>query len=274
MTGLSLALGDRRYRVDAGRPIDISIPLDFAGAQPNHFGAAPARSRPLTAGGFVGDTREGGSCNCEIVELTPHCNGTHTECIGHVTKERLSVADRAREPLLAAVLLSVETIAAADSDETTDPAPRPGDRLVTAAELARAAGRLESPCAAALIIRTRPNDASKLSRRYGEPELPAFLSLEAVRWVVALGVRHLLVDLPSIDRSHDEGRLAGHRVFWGLPPGGTDAATAERPEGTITELVYVADEVPDGRYALSLQIAPFRTDAAPSRPLLFPLVAP
>ena len=278
MTGLRLVAGETGLRVAAERAVDLSIPLEFDGPQPNHFGAPPASARPLTAGGFVGDTRRGGSCNCDVLELTPHCNGTHTECVGHLTGERLSVAERAREPLLDALLLSVETPAAHHSDETADPAPQPGDRLVTAAALAQAAARLgpddRARASDALVIRTLPNDASKRHRRYEGPALPPFLSLEAITWIVERGVRHLLVDLPSIDRSHDEGRLAGHRAFWGLAPGATTAATAERPEATITELVYVPDDVPDGRYGLSLQIAPFRLDAAPSRPLLFPLETP
>jgi arylformamidase len=276
VSGLLAVLDDCRYRIDPGSAIDISIPLDFQGAQPSHFGAPPARSRPLAAGGFVGDTRRGGSCNCEILELTPHCNGTHTECIGHVTGERLFVSERAREPLVGALLLSVTPGPAETAGETADPAPRAGDRLVTAAALAQAAGRVPGSGAgaavSALVIRTLPNDPGKRARNYGDGAVPPYLSLEAMRWIVALGVRHLLVDLPSVDRSHDQGRLAGHRVFWGLPPGGTDAAAAARPETTITELVFVADEVPDGRYALSLQLPPFLTDAAPSRPLLYPAV--
>jgi kynurenine formamidase len=277
VSGLRIEVDGQALRVDAGAALDISIPLDFQGPQPNHFGAPAATSRPLAAGGFVGDTRRGGSCNCEVIELTPHCNGTHTECVGHVTGERLNVADRAREPLLAAWLLSVETTSAPDDRETADPEPQPGDRLVTAAALAAAAAQLpgdHGPRIEALVIRTLPNDASKQTRRYGESGLPPFLTLEAVRWIVDRGVRHLLVDLPSIDRSHDEGRLAGHRAFWGLPPGSADATAAARPEATITEMVYVHDDIPDGRYALSLQIAPFRLDAAPSRPLLYPLEAP
>jgi hypothetical protein len=271
MTAASIVLDDARFALDAGAAIDISIPLDFHGPQPNHFGAPPARARPLAAGGFVGDTRRGGSCNCEVLELTPHCNGTHTECVGHLTGERLSVAERAREPLVRALLLSVTPAPAAASGESAEPAPLPGDRLVTAAALTAAAAVLGGGGrpAPALVIRTLPNGADKRSRVYGE-EVAPYLSLEAMRWIVARGVRHLLVDLPSVDRGHDEGRLAGHRVFWGLPPGASDAAAAVRPEATITELVYVPDGAADGRYALSLQLPPFVSDAAPSRPLLYP----
>jgi arylformamidase len=101
--------------------------------------------------------------------------------------------------------------------------------------------------------------------------VPAYFSLEAMALVAALGVEHLLVDLPSVDRLMDEGRLAGHRVFWGLPAGCVDPARATRPGATITEMIFVPDHVPDGLYALSLQIAAWASDAAPSRPVLYPV---
>ena len=277
MSDVTLAIGTDRYRVLNSQAVDISIPLDFAGPQPNHFGAPRARAVALEAGDFVGDTREGGSCNCETLVLTPHCNGTHTECIGHVTGERISVADRAREALIGAALLSTGLVSAESCGERADPMPQPGDQLVTAAELERAATRLGGAAALAgvhaLVLRTLPNEADKASRDYDDSPMPAFLTLDAMRWVVELGVRHLLVDLPSVDRSHDQGRLSAHREFWGLAPGATKEASASRPDATITEMVFAADTVADGLYALSLQIAPFVTDAAPSRPLLFPLEA-
>jgi arylformamidase len=277
VTAQFVTLDDERYRIDPAAAIDISIPLDFHGAQPSHFGAPPARARPLAAGGFVGDTRRGGSCNCEVLELTPHCNGTHTECIGHVTGERNWVSERVREALVSALLLSVKPVPATACDESADPEPHPDDRVVTAIALAEAAGRLGETGpprgVAALVVRTLPNGSDKRTRDYGGPNAPPYLTLEAMRWVVDMGIRHLLVDLPSVDRSHDQGRLAGHRIFWGLPSGGTDAGAATRPDATITELVFVANEVPDGRYALSLQLPPFLTDAAPSRPLLYPPAA-
>jgi hypothetical protein len=38
---------------------------------------------------------------------------------------------------------------------------------------------------------------------------------------------------------------------------------------TITEMIFVADEVEDGTYLLNLQIASFENDASPSKPILF-----
>ena len=138
------------------------------------------------------------------------------------------------------------------------------------AALAAALREFETAGNQALVVRTTPNGADKRTRRY-EGESPApFLTLEAARYLVELGVEHLLVDLPSIDRAHDGGLLAAHRIFWGLPEGCRDGALAARPAATITELVYAPDEVGDGLYLMSLQVPAFSGDAAPSRPLLYP----
>jgi hypothetical protein len=56
-----------------------------------------------------------------------------------------------------------------------------------------------------------------------------------------------------------------------MPPGANRVADAKRPRATITELIYVPAEVNDGLYLLNLQVAPFVADAAPSRPVLYPL---
>ena len=271
MSGLTMQVGVRQYGVGSEPVADVSLPLDFHGAQPSHFAAPMAHARPLQIGGFVGDTSEGGSCNCEVITLTPHCNGTHTECVGHVTDDPVSIARLGLVPLLPALLLSVPTYTAADCGESADPAPIADDQLVTARALDQALGRCAAEPLQALLIRTLPNDVGKRTRDYGAGALPPFLSLQAIHLLLEWDVRHLLVDLPSIDRAHDEGRLAGHRRFWGLPPGGVSSADATRPDATITEMIYVPDEVPDGIYALSLQLAPFVADATPSRPLLFGL---
>jgi len=103
---LTVEIAGRRWRV--GRQgHDLSIPLEFDAPQPTFFGAAPAAATAVTAGSFVGDVQRGGSCNCATHTLTPHCNGTHTECVGHVTAERLSVRDLSGEHFNPALLVSV-----------------------------------------------------------------------------------------------------------------------------------------------------------------------
>ena len=90
-----------------------------------------------------------------------------------------------------------------------------------------------------------------------------------MRFIVEKNVKHLLVDLPSIDRMFDEGKLSNHRIFWNVGQGSFETSEASFINNTITELIFVPDEVEDGNYLLNLQIAPFVADASPSRPLLF-----
>jgi len=255
------------------RPLDLSIPLQFDGPQPAFFGADGAQALTLQAGSFVGDVRRGGSVNCARYSLTPHCNGTHTECIGHITRERVSVRDAANHHLVPAILLSVAPQAVSDTSERSHPVPRPGDRLITRAALQYAARDCQPFAGGGLVVRTLPNDTTKLARNYDTVEVPPYFSAEAMGWIVDHDIRHLVVDLPSVDRSADEGLLTAHRLYWGVPPGSTSAAGATRPDATITELAYADSSVADGRYLLNLQVAPFDADAAPSRPVLYPLVA-
>ena len=259
------ALG-RSYEADVGKPLSLAIPLDFAGAQPSCFDAPRAAAQPLRAGGFVGDTRAGGSCNCEVVTLTPHCNGTHTECVGHVTDDRVAVSERVPGGLVLARLVTVAPEAASGSTESSDPQPSPDDRLITAVALAAACARAGEPLPSALVVRTTGEDPH---RDYRGPAPAPFLTREAAAWLVARGIDTLVLDLPSADRADDGGWLTAHRIFFGLPPGSRRAADATRPRASITELAWIGPAVPDGLYLLDLQMPPFLADAAPSRPLLF-----
>ncbi len=268
---IELALGGQRYRADLTRPAHLAIALDFAGEQPSFFGAAPAQAEPFRAGTFVGDVGAGGSCMCSTYTLTPHCNGTHTECVGHVVRDPVSLHAIATESLLVARLITVAPVAAAGSGEHSDPPALAGDCWITA-ELLQRTGTTALPGCNALIIRTLPNAPDKRQRHYdADANLPAYFSSEAMGWIVAQGYSHLVVDLPSVDRAADEGKLTCHRIFWGLPPGSTRYSAAMRPHATLTELAYVDSAVVDGLYLLNLQLAPFATDVAPSRPVLYPL---
>jgi len=261
----------RRLIADLADPLSIAVPLDFCGPQPGFHGAPRAGSAPLRVAGFVGDSREGGSCNCEQVTLVPHCNGTHTECVGHLTDERVSIAETLRGGMHLALLVSVRPVEATATEEGSDPAPAAGDRLVTAAALAAGLAAHATLRPQALVVRTLPNGAGRMSQQYAGPAPAAYLSREAAGWLVEQGIEHLVLDLPSADRADDHGRLTAHRRFFGLPPGSRRASEAARPRATITELAFVAPTLHDGWYLLDLQIPPFLSDAAPSRPVLYPV---
>jgi kynurenine formamidase len=267
---LNIEIAGRRWRT-TGRAHDLSIALAFNGVQPSFFGAAQATASPIATGGFVGDVRRGGSCNCATYSLTPHCNGTHTECIGHVVEERVSVRDVAREHLHPALLVSIAPVEQSATHEVSDPRPRAGDRLITQASLQASVGKQALTSFSALVVRTLPNPPSKRYTDYDAGEAPPYFTADAMRWIVDHGVRCLVVDAPSIDRANDEGRLNCHRIFWGLPAGGKSVSAASRADAVITELAYIDSEIADGVYLLNLQVAPFVADAAPSRPILLPL---
>lgn len=263
-----LEVAGREISVDLARPFDLSIELDFQGPQVRHFGAPRASAQPFSVPGFSGSVVRGASCNCESITLVPHCNGTHTECAGHLTREGMHAHRIVPRPFVPALLLSVTPVAVTETRESTDPHPQPDDRLLTARAL-RAGWPATLPFTPqGLVIRTLPNEAAKRTCDYSDTT-PPYLTREAAHCLVERGIEHLVIDLPSIDRARDEGRLTAHRVFFGLPAGETALARAARSQCTVTELVYVPDAAIDGPYLLSLQVPAIGGDAVPSRPLLY-----
>jgi hypothetical protein len=261
--------------------------MRFDGGGPRHFGAPAARARPYAAPGFSGEVRRGASCNCATIELTPHCNGTHTESVAHLVDEALDVCDLVPLGLMPALVVSAAPVAAATTDEDSDPAPRPGDRLLTrAAVLAGWPANL--PFAPrALVLRSAAGGTSGVAADAdatddgsadvdvdsGADISAPYLTRQLVNELVARGIEHLVVDLPSIDRGRDGGRLCGHRLFFGLPPGSTRLAEAARRGCTVTEYARIPATLADGPCALQLTLPRLAGDAVPSRPLVFRLGA-
>ncbi len=264
----SINLKGKLYEFNATKPIDISIPLKFNNEQPNAYGVEKAISEPYRAGELVGDTRQGGSCNFEQYRFVPHCNGSHTECIGHITNERISVRDCLKDAFVPATLISIEPEQASKTNETYSIELNENDNLITQKVIENSKFKIQNN--EGLIIRTLPNDKSKLTMEYGE-YVPPFFSIEAMDFIVESGIKHLLVDLPSIDRIFDEGKLSNHRKFWNVDNGEFELNKNSRINCTISELIYVPNEILDGNYLLNLQIAAFESDTSPCRPLLYKL---
>ena len=270
---ISIQINSKNYRINTTEQLDISIPLNFNGEQPNAYGVEKARASVCESETLIGDTRRGGSCNFEQVIFIPHCNGTHTECVGHITHERISVRDCLQDAFIPAFLISVEPEIPQQTNETYAVELNENDKLITRKALENGIRNTGNEKVAedffqALIIRTLPNDESKLTREYLET-VPPFFSIEALEFISELQIKHLLVDLPSIDRIFDGGKLSNHRIFWNVGQGAFEINENSSIYNTITELIYVPDKIKDGSYLLNLQIAPFASDASPSRPLLF-----
>lgn len=250
------------YRADLSRAVDLSLSIGPNGDNPNAFGIAPAQFEPIRVGSFVGRVSEGGSANCEILTLCAHGNGTHTECVGHVLKQRYTLPEALDSSFFLVQVLSVQLTQGKE-----------GRSYLDAPELQ---GRLQP--AQALCLRSLPNSESKRSAVWSGQE-PPFIGVDAMRLIAHQGYTQLLTDFPSVDPEEDAGALAAHRIWWNVP--GREQTLAD-PEGAwlkqvrwkacITELIYVPETVTDGLYLLQIQAPNLCSDAVPSKPLLHPLL--
>ncbi len=269
---ISIEINNQIYTIDGENPLDISIPLNFNGAQPNAYGVEKAQSKPCEAGEIVGDTRQNGSCNFEQITFIPHCNGTHTECVGHITNERISIHDCLKDVFIPAALISVEPENANETNENYAIELNENDKLITRKAIENALqiqnSKFKIQNTEGLIVRSLPNDENKLKREYLEI-IPPFFSTEAMKFIREIGIKHLLVDMPSIDRIFDEGKLSNHRIFWNVEQGKFELNEKSLRNNTITEMIFVPNSIADGFYLLNLQIAAFASDASPARPVLF-----
>jgi kynurenine formamidase len=246
---LLLDLTDNTYAADLTLPLDISIPLEEGLSTVNCFYAPPMETSPVVAGSFIGSTARGGPVNFLNVQINPHGNGTHTECVGHIATEKFTVNRSLTRFHFLAKLVSLYPTRQEN-----------GDRVILKKQLEEVLKPAETE---ALILRTLPNDDRKLRTNYSGTN-PPYLDFRAVEYVVECGVQHLLLDLPSVDKEEDGGKLRAHRAFWCYPDN-------IRKSSTITELIYAPSVIKDGLYLLNLQIASFEIDVSPSKPVLYPL---
>lgn len=239
-----------KYQADLTRPIDISIPLRSGESNVNAWYAKPVKIEAVESENFIGDVNKGGSVNFRNIFFNPHANGTHTECVGHISKESISINNCLKNFHFIALLVTIKP------QELEN-----GDKVITAIQISEA---IKDNTPEALIIRTLPNEEAKKEKQYSNTN-PPYLQADAAQLIVNKNIEHILIDLPSVDRESDEGKLAAHHAFWQYP-------NNTQLNRTITELIYVPDTVKDGSYLLNLQIASFENDASPSKPVLYKLI--
>lgn len=245
----SIEVNNKTIQVDLSAPIDISIPIKDGQENPNAWWAPFPQFDPYRAGNWVASTAEGSPVNSFNIKLNPHGNGTHTECIGHIAKEKYTINKALKSFHHLAELVSIYP-------EKLDN----GDLVISRSLIEDAL----SEDVSSLIIRTLPNDDSKLRRLWSDTN-PPYIDEQALAWLNEKGINHLLIDLPSVDRESDEGKLAGHKAFWSYPE-------SPRTEATISEMIYVPAEVKDGLYFLQFQVLNIDLDVSPSRPVLYEIL--
>jgi kynurenine formamidase len=240
--------------VDLTKGIDISLPLS-----PNKGALAwycePVKIWAVEGDGFIGKVSEGGSTNFNNVQLNPHGNGTHTENVGHISTEFYSINDSLKTFHFLANLITVEPKSIFNEQWQEQ------DLIIDEKIIKRAL--INCPSHPALIIRTLPNQLDKKNKNYSHTN-PPYITEKGIEFINSFGVKHLLIDLPSVDRENDKGELKAHRKFWNYP---------NQPilDKTITELIFVDNSINDGEYLLNLQIISLENDASPSKPVIYRL---
>lgn len=242
----TIQIQNKTIEVDFSKPIDISIPLQPNSKNPLAWYQEKPKITPVVMGDWIGKISEGGSVNFNNIYINPHAHGTHTESYGHISEAFYSVNTALKTFFFLAELITVEP-------------QKAGEDEVVLKESVEKALCQEVP--EAIIIRTIPNEDSKKSRIWSNSNWP-YLDEKAAEFLRKSGVKHLLIDLPSVDREYDGGKLLAHKAFWNYP---------QNPQhySTITEMVYIPNEIKDGTYFLNLQIISLENDASPSKPILY-----
>lgn len=253
-----ITINNKTYHINFQKPIDISLVLESTEKNPIAWYLEKPEITPVKMGDWIGKvSSKTSSTNFNNITYNPHAHGTHTECLGHITHDFYSINDSLKTFFFTAELITCTPQA--------DP-NNPEDLIITKEQLMTA---LDGKTCEALAIRTLPNGIDKKSRKYSHTN-PPFLTEAAAQWLCSQGIQHLLVDLPSVDKEKDGGALLAHKAFWNLKDVevvNTDA----RFHSTITELIFVPEEIEDGGYILNLQIPSVANDAVASKPVLYRL---
>jgi arylformamidase len=239
---------EERFEVDLRKPLDISIPIGGKEKWVKAWYVEDPEISPVKGDGFIGEVAKGGSVNFRDIKFNPHGHGTHTECMGHITKEIFSVNKTLNQYFFPCQVISI------------NPTFIKGDQIISLMDISSIGIHKGVE---AVAIRTLPNSNEKLKKDYSNSN-PPYLDIKAIEHLVEKGIKHLLVDTPSVDREVDGGALISHNTFW-------NTSGKFREDATITEFIFIDDSISDGVYLLNLQVAPFENDASPSRPVLFKL---
>ena len=241
----------RKHLVDLTKPLDISIPLRDGDNNVSAWYLDPPKIFPVASENWIGSVKQGADVNFNNIHFNPHSHCTHTETAGHITEKVHSINKNLNQFFF---LAEVVTIPPENINE---------DFVITKKQLQFALGNKKRD---AIVIRTLPNLSDKKSMQYSNTN-PTYILEEAAIYLREKGIKHLLIDLPSVDKEKDEGRLVSHNAFW-------NTSGKLRLNATITEFIYVPNSVKDGTYFLNLMIAAIENDASPSKPTLYKIIEP
>ncbi len=287
---INYSINNKNYTADLSKPLDISIPLQAGNKNPTCYYAENPVFETIRFGDtFVGSVAEGGACNYQKITITPHGNGTHTECYGHLNnqeKEKVTINQSLKTFWFVARLITLHPTKITEEyyrnlqNEKFNQLKEIleiGDEVILKKNLEEKLNEVEQTNTEkityeALIIRTLPNSNTKKTKHYSGTN-PPYLEPSIGKFLAQKNINHLLLDLPSVDRESDKGKLSVHKGFWNiLTKNDQNDFSKVRKNATITELIFVDNQIKDGLYLLNLQIPPLEIDAVPSKPVLYEIM--
>ncbi len=248
---LSIALEHHQHHWTAsGAPVDLSVPVNPHSGLPRAWYKGPATVNPVRTDGWIGSVAEGGAVNFRDITFNPHAHGTHTETREHIHDAFQPVDARSRSAALPFLLPAYLVHAM--------PEHQGEDWVVPCAALDKVSETLTELKPRAIVLKCTNAD---VVRDWSDTN-PPYLEDGFAERLCQLGIDHLLIDLPSVDKEVDGGALRAHKAFFG-------SDTSPRSNATISELLCVPQGLQEGPGLLAMQVAPFVNDAAPSRPVWF-----
>lgn len=235
----------KTYGVDLKTGIDISSRYGLKALEPKAWQTPDVKIEPFKDENWIAEVKKGSAVNFFNIAFNPHGNGTHTESVGHIRADQISISEVLTDFHFMVRLVKMESRKVGD------------DNVITKDDFLALDIPLDVEALILNVDHFVPNHDFSNSN-------PPYLESNLLNFLAENGVKHFITNLPSVDREQDEGALAGHKAFWNL-------GAEVREENTISELAHIPTTVASGLYFFNLQVAPFHNDAAPSRLILYKL---
>ena len=248
-----------KYEIDSNNGVDISIPVKFnADENPKFYDTSNPKKHYYESTGVEYNINMGAGCSVPLVTMNIHCSGTHTETANHVIKDASTISDIKKINFIPSQLISIAP--ERGTSESYHSNINKSDWVITKNNLMKSLDSIDD-FIDSLIIRTLPNKEDKKIKNYNSGDHP-FLSNEAIFFLKSIGIKHIVIDTPSIDKFDDGGKLGNHKIFFTNDDKSTN-------KNTVTELAFIPNHCVDGIYLLCIGVPNFKLDAAPSRPIIY-----
>jgi len=256
---INIEHNNKKYQIDSNDGVSIAIPVQFnQNKHPKFYDESNPEKKYYKSNGVEYNVDQNAGCNVPLITINIHCSGTHTETAAHVIKDSCFISDISNLNFIPATLISVTP--ESNINESYHIPINDDDKMITKGTLEKYFDS-DNEFSDCIIIRTLPNDDDKKVKNYNKHPHP-FLSNNAVFFLKGRGVKHIVIDTPSIDRFDDGGQLKNHKIFF---------KNEDDPinKNTITELVFIPNHCSDGKYFICIGIPKFKLDAAPSNPVIY-----